>query len=97
MTIVASIKRQFEFVVQQWLNYGNDFRLANDKDPIMGNHSITENPNGGRMIIEGKKGEREPYFLSGLPRFVETRGGEYFFVPSVTALRMIAEGIVDPT
>ena len=28
---------------------------------------------------------------------VETRGGEYFFLPSITALRMIGDGIVDPT
>jgi len=28
---------------------------------------------------------------------VETRGGDYFFIPSMTALRMIAKGIVDPT
>ena len=28
---------------------------------------------------------------------VETRGGDYFFVPSMTCLRMIAMGIVDPT
>jgi hypothetical protein len=27
----------------------------------------------------------------------ETRGGEYFFIPSLTALRQIAEGSVDPT
>jgi hypothetical protein len=32
-----------------------------------------------------------------MPQFVETRGGEYFFVPSMTALRMIAQGLVDPT
>jgi hypothetical protein len=32
-----------------------------------------------------------------LPQFVETRGGEYFFVPSLTALRMMAMGTVDPT
>jgi len=28
---------------------------------------------------------------------VETRGGEYFFAPSLTALRQIAEGSIDPT
>jgi hypothetical protein len=27
---------------------------------------------------------------------VELRGGEYFFVPSITALEMIAMGLVDP-
>jgi hypothetical protein len=34
---------------------------------------------------------------SEMPRFVETRGGDYFFIPSLTALRMIGEGIIDPT
>jgi len=38
-----------------------------------------------------------PFIADGLPQFVETRGGEYFFVPSMTALRMIGMGVVDPT
>ncbi len=96
MSIAASIKRQFEFVFQQWLNYGNDFKLANDKDPIIGNHTETNGIGNGRMVIQGDKNEA-PYFLSKIPLFIETRGGEYFFIPSLTALRMIGEGIVDPT
>jgi hypothetical protein len=32
-----------------------------------------------------------------VPRFVETRGGDYFFVPSPSALALIAAGKVDPT
>jgi hypothetical protein len=32
-----------------------------------------------------------------MPTLVETRGGDYFFVPSLTCLRMIARGIIDPT
>jgi deferrochelatase/peroxidase EfeB len=92
MTICASIKRQFEFVVQQWINYGNDFKLGNDKDPMLGNHG----PEGGRMIVEGSK-DIAPYFISKIPQFIEPRGGEYFFIPSITALRMITTGRVDPT
>lgn len=99
MVINASISRQFEFVQQQWINYGNDFKLANDKDPLLGNHGVDAGgkPNG-RMILEGDpKGEEAPFFCSAMPRFVETRGGDYFFVPSLTALHMLAEGSVDPT
>ncbi len=92
MTIVANIKRQFEFVVQQWLNYGNDFKLANDKDPITGD----QDDEGGRLVIEGDD-NNVPKFLSGIPRFIETRGGVYLFIPSLTALKYISEGIVDPT
>ena len=98
MSINANIKRQFEFVLQQWMNYGNDFKLANDKDPIIGNHAEYNGNGDGRMVIQAASlEERPPYFLSDMPRFIETRGGEYFFIPSITALRMIAEKIVDPT
>jgi Dyp-type peroxidase family len=98
MSIHANIKRQFEFVVQQWLNYGNDFKLANDKDPLCGNHNELEGKGDGRMVIQATSvTDSPPHFLSEMPRFIETRGGEYFFLPSLTALRMISEKIVDPT
>lgn len=99
MLLNASISRQFEFVQQQWFNYGNDFKAANDQDPILGNHD----PNGdgkknGRMVIEGDAATgRPPFFCSGMPMMVETRGGDYYFIPSVTCLRMIGLGTIDPT
>ena len=84
MLLAADIRRQFEFVQQQWFNYGNDFRLANDKDPLLGNHGAGQNGDGqngrtgdGMMTIPGD-GQQRPSFCSGIPRFVETRGGEYF-------------------
>jgi hypothetical protein len=99
MAINSSIKRQFEFVQQQWVNYGNDFKLANEKDALLGNHATDAqgNPNG-RTVINGNKALGQPTFMcAGMPRFVETRGGDYFFIPSLTALRMIGEGNIDPT
>ena len=92
MTIVSNIKRQFEFVIQQWLNYSNDYKLASDKDVITGN----QNGNTGRMILEGDE-DKAPKFLMDIPQFIETRGGVYLFIPSITALHLIAEGKVDPT
>jgi len=99
MAVGASIKRQFEFVQQQWVNYGNDFKLANEKDPLVGNHGNGDNGQGnGNMIIPAEPGSgKAPHFCTGMPRFVEMRGGGYFFLPSLTALRMIGEGLVDPT
>lgn len=92
MVINASIRRQFEFVQQQWVNYGNDYNLANDKDPICGNQE-----HHGAMTIQGSSPENPPFICPRLPRFVDTRGGEYFFIPSLTAIRMIADGLIDPT
>lgn len=95
MMINASISRQFEFVQQQWINYGNDFKAGNDKEIILGNHS-EKFPS--RAVLEvAPDSDQAPYFLSNIPRMVETRGGDYFFIPSLTALRLIAKGLVDPT
>lgn len=98
MILNADLSRQFEFVQQQWTNYGNDFRLANDQDPLLGNHGINESGRGtGHMVMEGDGKTTTPYFCGRMPTLVETRGGDYFFIPSMTCLRLIAMGIVDPT
>ena len=86
MALNASIFRQFEFVQQQWIEYGNDSHLGNDKDPLTGNHDGT-----GKFMVQGTTELANPPFVcGGLPKFVELRGGDYFFIPSLTALAMIA-------
>lgn len=97
MMLNADINRQFEFVQQQWINYGNDFKAGNDKEILLGNHSADERFPSKAVIQVDPLGSEAPYFLSKIPRLVETRGGDYFFVPSLTALRLIAKGLVDPT
>ncbi|WP_237215226.1 Dyp-type peroxidase [Falsiroseomonas oryziterrae] len=93
MAHCASLFRQFEFIQQQWLQYGLDFNAGNDVCPIVGNHHP-----GGKFVIAADPGSgKPPFFVADMPQFVETRGGEYFFIPSMTALRMIAQGLVDPT
>ena len=92
MALNASLSRQFEFVQQQWIEYGNDSHLGNDKDPMLGNHGGL-----GKFAIQGDETPGNPPFVcSHLPQFVELRGGDYFFLPSITALGMIARGLVDP-
>lgn len=90
LAINASFERQFEFVQQQWVHYGNDFFQGDDKDPLLGN-----NDGKSKMVIQGdSKTDRPPHICTGLPSFVSTRGGDYFFIPSLTALRQIALGII---
>lgn len=88
----ASLFRQFEFVQQQWMNYGLDFNAGNDSCPIVGAHSP-----GARFVIAAPDDKTPPFIASGIPQFVSTRGGDYFFAPSMTALRMLGQGVVDPT
>lgn len=95
MSIGASIERQFEFVQQQWVNYSNDFKLGNDKDPLIGSHDGQATDK--HIIQVDKKDKKPPFFCAQMPRFVETRGGDYFFIPSITALRMISKGLINPS
>lgn len=92
MVLNASLTRQFEFVQQQWIQYGNDARLGNEKDLLLGQHG-----GHGRFVVQGDKSPTNPPFVcSNLPDFVALRGGDYFFVPSITALGMMAMSLVDP-
>jgi Dyp-type peroxidase family len=108
LVMCADLFRQFEFVQQQWVNYGLDARSGSDTCPIVGNHSqglATRDPdarkrNGPKakfVIAADPTRGHPPFILEGLPQFIEMRGGEYFFAPSVTALRMISLGCIDPT
>jgi len=93
LAMCASLPRQFEFVQQQWLNYGLDANAGNDTCPLLGNRA-----GDAKFLIpvDPESGDA-PFICNDIPQFVEVRGGDYFFLPSMTALRMIGMGIVDPT
>jgi Dyp-type peroxidase family len=80
----ASIARQFEVVQGSWLADGDAFGLGDQQDFLLGCHD-----EAARMTIQGKP----PTFLSGPPRFVSLRGGEYFFAPGLRAVEALAEGL----
>jgi len=79
----AHIGRQFEFVQSEWINDGIFFGAGNDKDPVIGS-----NHNGGSFTLPHKPVRKR---LQGIPNFVVTRGGEYCFMPSLSALRWLAD------
>lgn len=82
--IGASITRQFEFVQGEWVNsavfLGGG---ADERDPIEAAGQV-----GGGVFTVPKRSVRRR--LSGLPGFVVTRGGEYFFMPGLRALRWLS-------
>lgn len=93
LALCASLARQFEFVQQQWLNYGLDFGLGNDTCPLVGVHA----PDARFVIAADPASGNPPFIASAIPQFVTVRGGDYFFMPSMSALRMIGMGVIDPT
>lgn len=78
----AHLKRQFEFVKTQWLNDGIFIGAPLESDPLVGPHE-----GSGSFTIPQRPIRRR---LQDLPPFVVTRGGEYCFAPSLTALRWLA-------
>ncbi len=80
--VCANLKDQFEFIWQEWVNKGDFAGLPiGEQDPIIGPASAD-----AQMTLPG-----EPMpFLFDFKRFITTRCGEYFFMPSLTALRGIA-------
>ena len=80
----ANIGRQFEFVQSEWINDGIFFGGGTDKDPVIGS-----NHNGGGNFTLPKKPLRKR--VQGIPNFVVTRGGEYCFMPSLSAIRWLAD------
>jgi deferrochelatase/peroxidase EfeB len=81
----GDIERQFEFVQHSWLNNPNFAGLSGDVDPLLGDAG--SGLAGGRFTEQLDPVRRR---LCGLPRFVSVKGGAYFFLPGIPALRYLA-------
>lgn len=80
--ICASLVRQFEFAQNVWINDRNFHELGNERDPIIGTQDGT---------LEYKIPKRPiRKTIRGLPAFTTVRGGAYFFLPGLKALRYLA-------
>ena len=91
----ADLKRQFEFVQQNWINNPAFAGLSNERDPLIGDH-----PHDGLIGYQSKDvddGEftiaalPAPNRLRGLRRFVTVKGGQYFFLPGLRALARMCQ------
>ena len=80
--ICASLIRQYEFAQNVWVNDRNFHELGNERDPIIGNHDGTLEFKIPKRPIRKK--------ITGLPAFTTVRGGAYFFLPGITALRHLS-------
>lgn len=78
----ASLVRQFEFAQNVWANDPKFHELGNERDPIMGTQDGTFDLTIPKRPIRKK--------ITGLPAFTTVRGGAYFFLPGLRALRFLA-------
>ena len=80
--LCGSLVRQFEFAQNVWINDRNFHELGNERDPIIGNQDGTLEFKIPKRPVRKK--------ITGLPAFTTLRGGAYFFLPGLKALRHLA-------
>jgi deferrochelatase/peroxidase EfeB len=87
--INSNIENQYEFVLSQWVNdsaFAGAVRLdPKSKDPMIG----AQDPAESIFVVPEADG-RPPIKLTGLMTFVTTKAAAYCFLPSVTAIKFIA-------
>lgn len=79
----SDIERQFEFVQQTWINNPVFAGLDGEVDPLVGNLKKGDS-------IFTVQAEPLRHRVHDLSRFVVMKGGAYFFLPSVQALKYLA-------
>ncbi len=79
----ANLGRQFEFVQSEWMNDGSFFGAGTTRDPVSGANSDADAYSFPSRPLARR--------LTGLSRFVITRGGEYCFLPGLRALGWLGE------
>lgn len=91
--LTANISRQFEFVQDSWMNDPSFNGLHDDVDPLLGQRGRftaqeAQPPATGTFTIP-----HDPVRIrvKGLPNFVRVRGGAYFFLPGLAALRYLTQ------
>ena len=87
--INSNIENQYEFLLSQWVNdsgFAGSVRLhPKSKDPMIG----TQDPAESIFVIP-QQGGAPPITVTGLSTFVRTKAAAYCFLPSITAIRFIA-------
>lgn len=84
LALNARIADQFEFIQQRWLNDGDAFRLGRNPDLIAGYWS---DDNSRQLVLQDA---RSPLQATIKHPLVTPRGGEYFFLPTISALRRLS-------
>ncbi len=79
----ANIERQFEFIQHTWCNNPKFAQRYDEMDPLIANQPTA----GGNLTVQQQPVRRR---LAGIPSFVTTRGGAYFFLPGLTALLQLS-------
>jgi deferrochelatase/peroxidase EfeB len=92
----ANISRQFEFVQGAWIMSTKFNGMSGESDPLLGNRQpIPGCPVTDSFLLPQESGLARR--VEGLPQFVTVRGGAYFFLPGIRALKFFSSQIARQT
>lgn len=83
----SNIGRQFELIQQTWINNPKFAGLYEDPDPMIGYPGIMGDGATTTFTEQALPVRKQ---VKGITRFVNVKGGAYFFVPGLTALKYLS-------
>lgn len=86
--INAHAMETVEFLQSQWINDGNFMSLGEERDPVLGLHHGDKDSDADTFTVPADP-IRKRYH--GIETFNTLKGGEYLFIPSLSALKWISE------
>ncbi|HZK79617.1 MAG TPA: hypothetical protein VFC46_01085, partial [Humisphaera sp.] len=97
LCFAGNISRQYEFIQYTWVNNPKFNGLYDDSDPLVG-APVADSPTttgaqpsrcpvGATFTMQANPIRAR---VKDVPRFVSVRGGAYFFMPGIKALRYLA-------
>ncbi len=87
--LVANISRQFEFVQNAWVMNSKFSSVQQERDPLLGHRKpLMSGDNTDQFNRPDPAGPMQK--TCPLPQFITVRGGGYFFMPGLRAIKYIA-------
>jgi len=83
MCLNADIERQFEFIQQRWVNQPAFGGLYKETDPLIGHQPFPKSRATFQNVLLRQR-------VCDVPQFVSVKGGAYFFLPGIEALKYLA-------
>ena len=88
----ASFLKQFEFVMENWINNPQGFSLVVDPtDPTMGTNALPDSSGGFTFSETVPTATNKNSRLKPMSSFVHTKGSAYCFFPGIDGIRWIAQ------
>jgi Dyp-type peroxidase family len=87
LSVQASIEDQFEFLCARWANDPSRPKMPSGHDFVIGQNGAPDGQRKRQCVMFGS--DLKQSHLSTTQRWVIPTGGGYFFLPSISALRLV--------